>query len=125
MPAQPGAAFLHVSLSAFTFGFENALLMFSYVLVFRELGNGSVRFASAFDVVFRALSHQSGIRDRRDEVSLLGGDGRIRGRVVRGGSSTSSKEYQMNRSELAERACGLSVKCAGALRYERPGRLYE
>jgi hypothetical protein len=44
MPAQRGAAFLHVSLSAFTFGFENALLMFSYVLVFGELGNGSVSF---------------------------------------------------------------------------------
>ena len=45
MPAQRGAAFLHVSLSAFTFGFENALLMFSYVLVFGDIGSGNpVRF---------------------------------------------------------------------------------
>jgi len=36
MTAQRGAAFLHVSLSAFTFGFENALLMFSYALVFGD-----------------------------------------------------------------------------------------
>jgi hypothetical protein len=40
MPAQRGAAFLHVSLSAFTFGFENALLMFSYGLVFGDIGSG-------------------------------------------------------------------------------------
>jgi hypothetical protein len=41
MPAQRGAAFLHVPLSAFTFGFENALLMFSYALVFGDIGNGN------------------------------------------------------------------------------------
>jgi len=40
MTAQRGAAFLHVSLSAFTSGFENALLMFSYVLIFGDIGSG-------------------------------------------------------------------------------------
>ena len=40
MPAQRGAAFLRVSLPAFTFGFENALLMFSYGLVFGDIGSG-------------------------------------------------------------------------------------
>ena len=41
MTAECGAAFLHVPLSAFTFGFENALLMFSYVLIFGDIGIGN------------------------------------------------------------------------------------
>jgi hypothetical protein len=45
MTALRGAALLHVSLSAFTFGFENALLMFSYALVFGDIRIGNpVRF---------------------------------------------------------------------------------
>jgi len=37
----------------------------------------NVRGSSAFDVVFRALSSQSGILDWQDAVSLFGGDGNI------------------------------------------------
>src|SRR6267154_2603172 len=41
MTALRGAALHHVSLSAFTFGFENALLMFSYALVFGDIRIGN------------------------------------------------------------------------------------
>jgi hypothetical protein len=45
MPAQRGAACLHVPLSAFTFGFEDALFVLPASLILREFGSGnSMRF---------------------------------------------------------------------------------
>ena len=62
----------------------------------------NVRSASAFRLVFRTLSYQSEILGSGDEVSSLGGDGRIRSRVMRGhralGTSSRTALLQALRS---------------------------
>jgi hypothetical protein len=44
MAAECGAAFLHFSFAALALGFKDALFVLPASLIFRELGNGPVRF---------------------------------------------------------------------------------